>query len=241
MANFKLLSSSNPKTLKGNKFGYATYILHLAPAKLSGFNVCPMASAGCSAACLNTAGRGGMFKKGEDTNSVQKARIRKTLYFFNDRNWFMADLASDVHAAIAEARKHELVPVFRLNGTSDIRWENEPVAIGATIYPNIMTAFPDVQFYDYTKIENRRDLPANYHLTFSLSEINLIAAKDKLAQGWNVAVVFAGALPETWNGFPVINGDDSDLRFRDGTGNVIGLTAKGRAKKDTSGFVQIAA
>lgn len=241
MASFKLLTSSNQKTLKGNKYGYMTYILHLAPAKLSGFNTCPMASLGCSAACLNTAGRGGMFKKGEDTNTIQKARIRKTLYFFNDRSAFMADLVSDVLTAIAEAKRFNLIPVFRLNGTSDIRWENEAVAFGASIYPNLMTAFKNYQFYDYTKIENRRDIPANYHLTFSLSEVNLIAAKDKLTQGWNVAVVFSGSLPATWQGYDVVSGEDSDLRFRDPKGVVIGLIAKGRAKKDTSGFVQLAA
>lgn len=241
MASFKLLTSSNTKTLKGEKYGYATYILHLAPSTLSGFNTCPMASKGCAAACLNTAGRGGMFKKGEDTNTIQKARIRKTLYFFNDRQWFMNDLVSDIHTAIIEAKRHNLIPVFRLNGTSDIRFENEPVAIGGHIYPNVMMAFPDVTFYDYTKLPNRRNIPANYYLTFSLSESNIETALAKLNQGMNVAVVFGGKLPEVWNGFPVISGDDSDLRFNDPVGHVIGLTAKGRAKKDTSGFVQMAA
>jgi hypothetical protein len=244
MATFKLLTKNNTKILKGTKYGYATYILHLAPSTLSGFNTCPMASAGCAAACLNTAGRGGMFKKGEDTNTIQKARIRKTFYFFNEREWFMMDLASDIYAAIAEAKRNNLIPVFRLNGTSDIRWENEPVAIGAVVYPNIMTAFPNVQFYDYTAIPNRRNIPPNYHLTFSLKENNLAAAIKKLYEGMNVAVVFGGKLPEMWNGYRVVPGDDSDLRFRDGDDAgpvVVGLTAKGRAKKDTSGFVQWAA
>lgn len=241
MARFKLLSDSNPKMLKGTKYGYMSYILHLAPSVLSGINTCPMASIGCAAACLNTAGRGGMFKKGEDTNFIQKARIRKTLQFFNDREWFMTDLASDVRIATLESRAAGLIPVFRLNGTSDIRWENEPVAIGSTLFPNIMGAFHDFQFYDYTKIENRRDIPSNYHLTFSLSESNLPAAIKMLNRGTNVAVVFSGLLPETWHGFPVVNGDDSDLRFRDGSGVVVGLSAKGRAKYDTSGFVQFAA
>jgi hypothetical protein len=241
MATFKLLTSSNTKTLKGCKYGYMTYILHLAPSKLSGFNTCPMASAGCAAGCLNTAGRGGMFKKGEDTNTIQKARIRKTLQYFNDREWFMSDLVSDVKTALAEAARFDLTPVFRLNGTSDIRWENEAVALGSKIYPNIMSAFETVQWYDYTKIPNRRDIPSNYHLTFSLSEDNLDDALAMLKLGMNVAVVFGGEIPETWHGYPVINGDDSDLRFRDGSGVVVGLTAKGRAKKDTSGFVQWAA
>lgn len=244
MATFKLLTKNNTKILKGTKYGYATYILHLAPSTLSGFNTCPMASAGCAAACLNTAGRGGVFKKGEATNTIQKARIRKTFYFFNEREWFMMDLASDIYAAIAEAKRNDLIPVFRLNGTSDIRWENEPVAIGSVVYPNIFAAFPNVQFYDYTAIPNRRNIPSNYHLTFSLKENNLATAIKKLHDGMNVAVVFGGKLPEMWNGYRVVPGDDSDLRFRDGDDSgpvVVGLTAKGRAKKDTSGFVQWAA
>lgn len=241
MASYKLLSTANPKVLKGEKYGYVTYILHLAPSRLSGYNVCPMASNGCAAACLNTAGRGGMFKRGENTNAIQEARIRKTLYFFNDREAFMRDLVRDVKRAIQEARENGKVPAFRLNGTSDIRWEIESVAVDGVIYPNIMTAFSDVQWYDYTKLPNRRDLPANYHLTFSLSETNRETAIEMLGKGVNVAAVFQGELPETWNGFRVINGDDTDLRFTDPVGVVVGLKAKGRAKKDTSGFVQAAA
>lgn len=237
MATFRLLTASNPKALKGEAFGYMTFLLHLAPARLSGFNVCPGASLGCTAACLNTAGRGGMFKKGEDTNMIQQARIRRTLAFFNDRDTFIHDLVCDVRQAIIEAERFNLIPCFRLNATSDIRWENEPVRVQGVEYPNIMTAFPDVQWYDYTKLTNRRNLPSNYHLTFSRAEHNEAKAIDFLTAGGNVAVVFAGALPTHWNGFEVVSGDFNDLRFLDGTQKVVGLTAKGRAKKDTSGFV----
>jgi len=126
MASYDLLSTANPKILKGEKLGYVTYILHLAPSILSGYNACPMASVGCAAACLNTAGRGGMFKKGETTNKIQEARIRRTKIFFEDREWFMAMLVNDVRKAIGEAKKYGKTPVFRLNGTSDIRWETVP-------------------------------------------------------------------------------------------------------------------
>ena len=115
-----LLSVGNPKTLKGMKSGYNTYILHLAPASLSGHNVCPKATPGCIAACLNTAGRGGMFKKGENTNTIQKARIRKTQLFYDNRDLFMELLVKDINLAIKQSARMGLTPVIRLNGTSDI-------------------------------------------------------------------------------------------------------------------------
>jgi hypothetical protein len=225
----KLLTIGNTKTLKGQAVGYQTWILHLAPSTLSGYNTCPMASAGCAAACLNTAGRGGIIKAGETTNTIQQARIRKTIRFFEDRDGFMADLVKDIHSAIRKSQKAGFLPVFRLNGTSDIRWENIPVNGAA----NVMALFPTVQFYDYTKIANRRNIPANYHLTFSRSESN-DRVLGKVTQ--NIAVVF-NKLPETFLGRPVINGDDTDLRFLDPVDVVVGLKAKGKGKKDTSGFV----
>ena len=126
---FKLLSTANPKIQKGTKLGYLSFILHLAPADLSGREVCPKRTAGCTAACLNTAGRGGMFKRGENTNMIQKARIRKTQYFFADRNAFMLDLAYDIQKAIRFAEKQGLIPVIRLNGTSDLSWEKYEVPV----------------------------------------------------------------------------------------------------------------
>ena len=228
--SLKLLSTGNPKLMKGEKQGYLSFILHLAPSWLSGFNTCPMASNGCASACLNTAGRGGMFKRGEKTNAIQEARIRKTQWFFNDRDTFMTQLVKDITLAIKQAERKNMIPVFRLNGTSDLRWENVAVAG----FGNIMAMFPNVQFYDYTKLPNRRNIPANYHLTFSRSESN----EHLIPADLNVAVVF-DKLPETYLGRPVVNGDDTDLRFLDPKGVVVGLKAKGKAKKDTSGFTVI--
>jgi len=221
----KLLTVGNTKTVKGEAKGYRTFILHLAPAKLSGYNVCPMASAGCAAACLNTAGRGRFDK-------IQAARIRKTKLFFEDRPAFMAMLVKDIHAAIRNADRENLTPVFRLNGTSDLRWETVPV----DGYANIMAMFPTIQFYDYTKLSNRVSRPANYHLTFSRSESNEYSVLSWLGKGGNVAAVFAH-LPETWEGYKVVSGDETDLRFLDPANVIVGLTAKGAAKKDTSNFV----
>jgi len=250
MKNETLLTTGNPKIEKGAKLGYLTHILHLAPHTLSGFNTCPMATAGCSAGCLNTAGRGGMFRKGETTNAIQTARVRKTLAFFNDRTAFMNKLVKEITNGIKRAEKLGLTPVFRLNGTSDIRWETIPVTKPTTMYDakdrkyvaylpynNIMDAFPSVQFYDYTKIANRRDLPANYHLTFSLAEDNDANAVKALENGMNVAAVFR-TLPDTFMGRKVVNGDDTDLRFLDERNVIVGLKAKGKAKKDTTGFVR---
>jgi len=229
----KLLSVGNPKILKGMKQGYMTYILHLAPANLSGYETCPKRTQGCTAACLNTAGRGGMFKKGETTNMIQQARIRKTKMFFEDRENFLATLKNDICKAIKQAEKKGLIPVFRLNGTSDIAWEKY----------GVIQEFPNVQFYDYTKILGRKvNGLANYHLTFSAADGNDADVLKAFEQGYNVATVFgikkSQPMPETYEGMPVFNGDDSDLRFLDPKGVVVGLYAKGKAKKDTSGFVK---
>lgn len=239
----KLLSTGNPKILKGLKQGFNTYILHLAPANLSGYETCPKRTAGCTAACLNTAGRGGMFKKGENTNMIQQARIRKTKMFFENRVQFMADLVKDIELAIKQSAKKDLTPVFRLNGTSDLAWEKYEVVRGGKLFRNIFDAFSEVTFYDYTKIPGRKvkDI-ANYSLTFSEADGNALDTLNAIRAGMNVATVFGikknTPMPKMWNGLPVFNGDDSDLRFLDPKGVVVGLYAKGKAKKDTSGFVK---
>lgn len=239
----KLLTVGNPKLVKGQKQGYLSFVLHLAPSILSGYNTCPMASKGCAAACLNTAGRGGIFKKGESTNNIQRARIRRTVMFFEQRDAFMATLVNDIKLGIKQAEKQGLIPVFRLNGTSDIRWETVEVTVDGITYNNVMGLFPNIQFYDYTKLNNRRKLPHNYHLTFSRSESN-DADVDMVINGiegvrtssdMNIAVVF-DKLPATYLGRPVINGDETDLRFLDPRRVIVGLKAKGKAKKDPSGF-----
>lgn len=228
----KLLNQGNYKTRKGEKSGWKTYGIHLSPAKLSGFNVCQFASKGCAEACLNTAGRGAM-------SSVQKARIAKTRLFFQDKAKFTEMLWEEVAKSIKSAEKHGMKPCFRLNLTSDIPWEKVK-RNGITIFES----FPSVNFYDYTKHATRmsefliRRFPKNYHLTFSRSEEtpneHLLAF---LHSGGNVAVVFSGELPKTYLGFPVIDGDNDDLRFLDPSSHVIGLFAKGKAKVDLSGFV----
>jgi hypothetical protein len=239
----KLLSTGNPKVLKGMKQGYNTYILHLAPANLSGYETCAKRTAGCTAACLNTAGRGGMFKKGESTNVIQQARIRKTKMFFENRAQFMTDLVKDIELGIKQSAKKDLIPVFRLNGTSDLAFEKYEVVRNGKLFRNIFAAFPEVQFYDYTKILGRKvNQIENYQLTFSAADGNDADVVKAIAQGYNIAVVFGikktEAMPENYLGMPVFNGDESDLRFLDPQNVIVGLYAKGKAKKDASGFVK---
>jgi hypothetical protein len=222
----KLLTFSNAKTTKGEKKGYLTGILYLAPAMTSGvLNVCPKASEGCKKACLFTAGRGAY-------NNVQEARKRKTLEYYNDRDGFIETLLKDIDIARKVADKKGLTLVLRPNGTSDLPFVGRKVA----------EANSDIQVYDYTKVSKpwERQLP-NYKLTFSRSETNEAECIEALDHGINVAVVFSTkkgqALPETYLGRKVVDGDETDLRFLDETGVIVGLRAKGKAKHDTTGFV----
>ena len=227
----KLLNNGNSKTKKGEKMGWRTFGLHLAPAMLSGFNACLWASKGCAMACLNTAGHG-------QRHSVQDSRIGKTKKFFEDEAAFMAQLVEEIKASIKSAKRAGMVPCFRLNLTSDIPWEHKKID-GKTIFE----LFPQVKFYDYTKGYRRMlnflqgKMPANYHLTFSRSEDNQKFC-DMVAQaGGNVAVVFRNSLPAEYMGRKVISGDETDLRFLDPQGVIVGLIEKGLAKKDETGFV----
>ena len=213
--------ASNPKTAKSTDYGFLTGILHLAPHIQSGYQVCASASPGCSSQCLYFQGRGRM-------STVQQARIRKTKLYFENREKFLADLIKDVSSLVRRADKNNLKACVRLNGTSDIRWEST----------GIMDLFPSTIFYDYTKHKNRKRLPKNYSLTFSRSEVTTNADIDQaISNGMNVAVVFNDELPKFWNGLEVIDGTTHDLRFLDPKPCIVGLVAKGTAKKDLTGFV----
>jgi hypothetical protein len=178
-----------------------------------------------------------MFKRGESTNAIQKARIRKTKYFYEDRDLFMTDLASDIIKGIKLAAKLGLKPVFRLIGNSDLSWEKYDTGLGdAGEFLNIFQAFPTVQFYDYTKVLGRKADYPNYFLIFSQADGNEADVNKAIAQGMNVATVF-DEVPAEYKGRPVINADETDLRFLDPKGVIAGLKAKGKAKKDYSGFV----
>jgi hypothetical protein len=242
-----LLSTKNSKTIKGEKLGYTTYIMYLAPhtQNSKGKNLCSHASVGCAKACLFNSGAARF-------SNVQLGKMNKTEYFLADRKGFMAQLDAEITKIV---RMHENVVgdeqigrtgkvvrykkfAIRLNGTSDIPFENIKVRDDK----NIFELFPTVQFYDYTKnnkrFDNKVQLP-NYHLTFSRSETNDKISLDILNRGYNVAYVFGVKkeqdLPSSYNGFKVVNGDESDLRFLDESNVIVGLKYKLMTGKGTSG------
>lgn len=227
-----LACGNNAKTIKGDGSEYLTAIMYLAPWKIAGINVCPSAElAACIDGCLFSAGRGQM-------HNVKSARIRKTEWFAKDRAGFMAQLVDDVRSFVSYCAKRNIQPCVRLNGTSDIRWEL--IKIDGL---SLMDMFPSVQWYDYTKIANRRNVPANYHLTFSYSNANPKYAQmveQAISNGMNVAVVWRTKqrIPSRFLGLPTIDGDRDDLRFLDPKQCIVALYAKGSAKHDKSGFVQ---
>ena len=226
-----MFKSGNPKTDKNQSVeGLENIVvLHLnfAPADLSGYNVCPMASQGCKSACLHTAGNP-VFQAQKD-----KGRINRARFYMQDRDKFMTQLTRELVNFVKWCDKNKKIGVVRLNTTSDISWENY----------NLFEKFPMLQFYDYTKIQKRAlkfargEYPPNYHLTYSLNEDNYDKAMQVLNEGGNIAVVFRKDLPDTFAGRKVVNGDLHDLRYLDPKNVVVGLKAKGKAKTDYSGFV----
>lgn len=222
-----LTIGGDAKTRKGEKYGVLTGIMYLTPYLGSGRNLCPMAEVNkCYSACLYTAGRG-------KTSSVQVGRLRRTHWYNVDPRGFIEFLIErEIPRLIREADKRELTPMVRLNGTSDIVWERK--------HPEVFESFPELQFYDYTKIPTRYDLPSNYHLTWSYSGANPNAdahMEAALHHGMNVATVFRKEVPGTWRGFTVVDGDANDIRPWDDFPVIVGLKAKGDARKDDSGFV----
>ena len=217
---------------------FESHIMYLKPADSSGLgvNLCPAASEGCTKVCLNVAGRGAM-------SDVQAGRQRKTELFVKHREEFMNQLAEELCRLVKRAKRIGVMQAVRLNGTSDISWERQAIVRDGVEYPGVPQAFPELTFYDYTKLPARAmastgpSWPSNYRLTFSRSEVNGAIAAKLLMAGVNVAVVFAtkpAIDPAT-----TVDGDAHDMRFLDpvGRGMVIALSAKGKARKDCSGFV----
>lgn len=238
------LLGNNPKVEKGEKEGYSTAILHLAPSFAAAFNTCAGASFGCGATCLNIAGHGQLHMLADGKHMVHIARVVRTLIWFKYREQFKAQIQKEIRAHVRKAKREGLIPVVRPNGTSDLLWEK--------LFPEMFSNNPDVIFYDYTKLPGRNvsHIP-NYSLTFSLNENNFSDAVSELRRGVNVAAVFrikpgnklrkGAPLPDWYDMggdvWPVIDADETDLRFRDPQGVIAGLRAKGVALEDRSGFV----
>lgn len=242
MAHQKILGiDNNAKTSKSDALGeYLTAIIYLSPSDISvpygGANLCGHASDGCRNVCLGEfAGRVWHQK------TIKDARLKKTLFFVNQREAFLNQLDDEIKAFVKKCKKKGLKPAVRLNGSTDIPWENIKLPNSSE---SIITNNPNVTFYDYTKNKRRMfkfvndELPLNYHLTFSRDETTDINDVKKLVSlGGNVAVVFSSDLNSSWNDMPVINGDKHDLRFTDVRSSIVGLVAKGKARQDASGFV----
>ena len=229
-----LLTTTNPKVAKGAAaMGYLPAVLHLAPATMSGANVCPWASVECTAGCLNTSGRGGIGLDASGWNTIQASRIRRTARMILDRDDFSARLCREITSHARRARRLGLKPALRLNGTSDIAWHRtfpevvaHAIAEGCTLY-------------DYTKRPTPDAAEHGIDVTYSYPGGQGEAARRYLDAGYRVAVVFAtrkGApLPATWTApwggvYPVVDGDAHDLRFADAGGVVVGLRAKGKMR-----------
>lgn len=221
-ADHPLLGTQNAKTVHGEDLGYLTAILYLNP-KMSRVKLCPYSSDDCFKLCLVDAGRGIMAP-------VIESRARKTDYFLNDRSAFVAQLKLEIAKLVKRAERKKLKLAVRLNGTSDILWEK---------LTDVIQSFPNVQFYDYTKVPLRyRAKLSNYHLTFSYSGYNWNDCLEALEQGVNVAVVFNGDIPSTWKNRQVIDGTIHDARFLDSVqGAFVGLCTKGnQARKLSEAF-----
>jgi hypothetical protein len=226
----RLLSkpNSNPKIAKNQKLGVYGTILHLSPATLSGVEFCPGRSPGCTTGCLNTAGNP------VHGPAKEAGRLKRSRLLIERPELFRDILLLEIAAHVRAAKRLNMEPSIRLNGTSDIPWHRR--------FPEIFSRFPDVQFMDYTKVLHRH-VPSNWHLTFSLAEDNLAKAERAFFElGMNVAVVF-DRVPSSYSALrntpiPVFDGDVTDHRPSDPRGVIVGLKAKGRARRDTTGFVQ---
>jgi len=224
--------ASSSKIAKGLKYNEMTYILYLAPAEQSGYNVCPGSTAECREACLTESGHNRIDVK---KNAINKARIKKTKLFFEHREFFMGWLVTEINKARNDAFAKGYTFSVRLNGTSDIQPEMFKYK-GKVIF----NVFNEVTFYDYTKVANRfklLDKYSNYDLTYSFSGYNMLQSLELLENNkGRVAMVFEGKqLPTTFMGYKVIDGDEYDMRHLDETGVIVGLKFKFvRTKIDTA-------
>tara|TARA_Y100000593_G_scaffold7131_1_gene13419 strand:+ start:3474 stop:4313 length:840 start_codon:yes stop_codon:yes gene_type:complete len=213
----------NTKLRKNKKRGFKTVGLNLAPAKLAMVgNTCPASTKGCRESCLDNCGLRAVF------TSIHMGKIARTVLWFKDRKRFLEMLDDELERKRYSAERAGDRLAARLNVFSDIPFEKH----------GVMDRHPEIEFYDYTKRPKRfGQVRPNYWVTLSRSENNETQCLYALSQGANVAVVFASiegkqftTLPKTWKGFPVVVGDESDLRFQDPRGRtrgrVVGLELK---------------
>jgi len=220
-------SGGNTKLRKTNnkemKLHFAGLSMHPDDAICAGAK-----AAGCMDDCLKEAGLGGVYP------SVNLARKAKTDFYLSDQVGFLTQLRRELTNYVKWCNKKELHGVVRLNVLSDIPWETH----------NIPQDFPELSFYDYTKVAKRfhKGMPSNYQLMFSYSGKptykKQVLSFLKSGSDSSVAVVFnRRPFPDTFMGRDVIDGDSSDWVNVNNKGVVVGLTAKGPAKHNNNGFV----
>lgn len=259
MTNFPtIFSTDSAKAAKASKYGYLNAIHYMAPATSGGVgNLCPKASAECIALCLGVySGQAAMVADLEQgTNATRESRKRKAQLFMRERGAYLNEIARKIVKVINDAKALGVKPCIRLNGSTDLAFERISFDVEAKtakalakLYPakdwtrvrtTLLAIYSDVQFVDYTKIASRLGkAPSNLDLTLSYSARNSAECVKALLAGHNVAMVFHGGLPESFAGFPVIDGDLHDLRHLDRKGGyIVGLSPKGnKAKRDQSGF-----
>lgn len=228
--------NESAKHFKAYKYNELVYTIYLAPAKSSGYEVCAGRTAECTKLCLNESGMNTM--DGYD-GRINKSRIKKTQLFYENRELFVRWMIAEINTMIAKAKKLEYNYSVRLNNTSDLSPELFYINDNGT-KRNILEIFPDVQFYDYTKVANRVKLMAkypNYDLTYSYSGENMDECITMLENNVRVAVVFRN-VPTVFIGKEVIDGDKYDMRYRDPKNCVVGLKFKRvRTKLTESSFV----
>lgn len=217
--------NNSTKHEKAYKYQEMVYTIYLAPAKMSGYEVCPMRSAECTKLCLNESGHN---RIGIHENKINKSRIKKTKLFFENRQFFMSWVIDEIKHAKLKAEKNGFKFSVRLNNTSDISPESFYIKDDEGNIKNILEIFPDTTFYDYTKVPNRLRLKQkypNYDLTFSYSGSNLEDCFKMLDNEIRVAMVF-NEVPKEYMGYKVVNGDLNDLRHYEAGNVIVGLKYK---------------
>lgn len=214
------------KHKKGFTYNELNYSLYLSPGNTSGYEVCPGRTIECSRLCLNESGMNTMVQKSKG-DVINNSRIKKTRLLMEDKEFFVKWLIAEIISAKKKAENLGYGFNVRINNTSDICPTTLTINDNGVI-KNILEIFPDVSFYDYTKVENRvliHEKYSNYDLTYSYTGYNWQVCEKMLNKGIRVAVVFMD-IPTTFNGYPVIDGDLYDNRVKDDKSVIAGLKYK---------------
>lgn len=218
--------SENTKMVHSKEYGTMIYCIMLAPSNMafpnSNKTICPN-DKNCKEFCLNGSGRNkvDILTNGYENSHINKARIKKTKFFYEDRKTFMEIMIHEISTAKKSAENKGLNFAVRINGTSDLnpklfKYDGKC----------ILDIFNDVQFFDYSKVTNRINVANeydNYDLTLSFDGENWNDCEKYLNQNGRVAVIFKEKLPKKYKGYNVIDSSKYDMRYLDPTKTIMGL------------------